>query len=224
VADRDDAPDLVEVERYELFAGPAYRFEVHRPRLLQGAGSGLVVAFARPPRWPRNRAGCGAGRGPARRRLAWLYIGEDGRVRVYTGKAEVGQNIRTSLSQVVAEELRVPIASITMVMADTAVTPFDMGTFGSRTTPIMAAQLRKVAAAARELLIDLAAQRWAVDRGALVAQAAAVAHPPPAAPRATRAEQGSEAREGDRGRRPTAPAERWTVAGQSVPKVNDATS
>ncbi|PYQ44534.1 MAG: isoquinoline 1-oxidoreductase [Acidobacteria bacterium] len=152
---------------------------------------------------------------------AWLHIGEDGHVRVYTGKAEVGQNIRTSLSQVVAEELRVPIGSITMVMADTAVTPFDMGTFGSRTTPIMAAQLRKVAAAARELLVDLAAGRWGVDRSALVAQAAAVAHPP----------TGRTAGYGElsKGQKlvkaigddvPTAPAERWTVAGQSVPKVN----
>ena len=66
---------------------------------------------------------------------AWLHIGEDGRVTVYTGKVEVGQNIRTSLAQVVAEELRVPVASIRMVMADTARAPFDTGTFGSRTTP-----------------------------------------------------------------------------------------
>src|SRR5437016_4179318 len=41
---------------------------------------------------------------------AWLYIGEDGTVSVFTGKTEVGQNIRTSLAQAVAEELRAPVA------------------------------------------------------------------------------------------------------------------
>ena len=43
---------------------------------------------------------------------AWLHIAEDGRVTVYTGKVEVGQNIRTSLTQAVAEELHVPLRSI----------------------------------------------------------------------------------------------------------------
>src|SRR5438876_11866 len=63
---------------------------------------------------------------------AWLHIGEDGNVIVFTGKVEVGQNIRTSLSQAVAEELRVPTSQIKLVMGDTLLTPYDMGTFGSR--------------------------------------------------------------------------------------------
>ncbi len=67
---------------------------------------------------------------------AWLHIGEDGRITVYTGKAEVGQNIRTSLTQAVAEELHAPPSSIRLVMADTQLTPFDMGTFGSQSTPV----------------------------------------------------------------------------------------
>jgi nicotinate dehydrogenase subunit B len=81
---------------------------------------------------------------------------------VFTGKTEVGQNIRTSLTQAVAEELRVRVATVSLVMADTARTPFDAGTFGSRTTPIMNAQLRKVAAATRALLIRRAADAWNV--------------------------------------------------------------
>jgi CO/xanthine dehydrogenase Mo-binding subunit len=222
VADRDDAPDLVEAERYELFAGPAYRFEVHRRDFFKVLGAGLVVAFALPSASAQESGGARrAGDAMPGEISAWLHIGEDGRVSVYTGKAEVGQDIRTSLAQVVAEELRTPVASITLVMADTALTPFDMGTFGSRTTPIMAAQLRKVAAAAREMLVDLAAQRWSVDRAALVAQAAAVTHPP----------TGRRAGYGElsKGQKlvkaigedvATVPAHRWTVAGQSVPKVN----
>ena len=80
---------------------------------------------------------------------AWLHIGENGTVTSYTGKVEIGQNIRTSLSQAVAEELRFPIERIELVMGDTKLTPFDMGTFGSRTTPTMNLQLRRVASAAR---------------------------------------------------------------------------
>ena len=85
-------------------------------------------------------------------------------VTVYTGKVEVGQNARTSLTQAVAEELHAPVASIRMVMGDTALTPFDMGTFGSQTTPRMWPQIRKAAATAREMLIDLASQKWMVER------------------------------------------------------------
>ena len=74
---------------------------------------------------------------------AWLHIAEDGSVTVYTGKVEVGQNARTSLTQAAAEELHAPIASIQLVMGDTALTPFDMGTSGSGTTPNMWPQIRK---------------------------------------------------------------------------------
>src|SRR5256884_214581 len=100
---------------------------------------------------------------------AWLHIGEDGKVTVFTGKVEVGQNIRTSLSQAVAEELRVPTSQIALVMGDTLLTPYDLGTFGSRTTPTMNLQLRKAAAAACDMLKDLAAQTWNVRRENLVA-------------------------------------------------------
>ena len=91
---------------------------------------------------------------------AWIHIGEDGKVTVYTGKVEVGQNIRTSLSQIVAEELMVPLSSITMIMGDTDLVPYDAGTFGSRTTPQMGTQLRKAAATAREALMEMAAKNW----------------------------------------------------------------
>ncbi len=79
----------------------------------------------------------------------WLRIDADGMVTVFTGKVEVGQNIRTSLAQAVADELRIPLTGIQLVMGDTDRAPFDPGTFGSMTTPIMAAHLRRIAAAAR---------------------------------------------------------------------------
>ena len=79
----------------------------------------------------------------------------------------MGQNIRTSLAQAVAEELRVPVSMIKMVMGDTDLTPFDAGTFGSRSTPQMGTQLRKAAAAAREILVGLAAEQWRMERAAI---------------------------------------------------------
>ncbi len=94
--------------------------------------------------------------------------------RSITGKAEVGQNIRTSLTQAVAEELHVAPGSIHLVMADTQLTPFDMGTFGSRTTPDMSRRLRRAAAAAREVLIDFAAEVWKTDRSLLSAANGAI--------------------------------------------------
>src|SRR6266487_271758 len=151
----------------------------------------------------------------------WLHIERDGTVVVYTGKAEVGQNIRTSLAQAVAEELRLPIDSIRLVMADTACTPFDPGTFGSQTTPTMARRLHAVAASARELLVDLAAERWRVDRTELSVAGGKVCHD-----RTGRALGFGELTQGQRLTRaysddaPVTPPNQWTIAGTSVPKVD----
>ena len=108
---------------------------------------------------------------------SWLHIGENGNVTVFTGKVEVGQNARTSLAQQVVEELRVPLDSISMLMGDTDLTPFDMGTFGSRTTPQMGSQLRKVAASARAVLIQMAAEQWQVPEAGLIAEDGEVRDP-----------------------------------------------
>ena len=142
-----------EPERYELASTPVYRFDLDRRDFFKLLGAGvLVVSLMRPTAWPQESGRARASRGDALPREidAWLHLGENGKVTVYTGKVEVGQNIRTSLSQGVAEELHLPVEKIDLVMGDTQLTPFDMGTFGSRTTPTMNLQLRKVAAAARE--------------------------------------------------------------------------
>ena len=161
----------MEPERYELRARPAYYFEVDRREFFKFMGAGILVVCAL--KGVRAQES-GSGKRRSGEELpqdigGWLHIGENGIVTVYTGKVEVGQNIRTSLSQAVAEELLVGVDKIQMVMGDTQLTPFDMGTFGSRTTPTMSPQLRKAASAARELLIGLAAAEWKVDRQQLVA-------------------------------------------------------
>ena len=113
---------------------------------------------------PRSRAE-GPDRSPRSSKdlAAWLHIDTDGRVTVFTGKVEVGQDIRTSLTQQVAEELRVGVDKIRMVMGDTELVPCDAGTFGSRSTPTMGPQLRAAAAVARETLLDVAASRWRLE-------------------------------------------------------------
>lgn len=169
----------LEPERYEFHSSPAYHFEADRREFLRILGGGLLVACV-----VRDTSAFQESGGRPRRTedlprkiSSWLHIGEDGAVSVYTGKVEMGQNIRTSLTQAVAEELRVSPGSIRMVMGDTAATPFDMGTFGSRTTPTMSPQLRKASAAARELLVGLAAKTWTTDRAHLVAANGTITDP-----------------------------------------------
>ena len=142
--------------------GPAYRFDLERRDFFKLLGGGLILFLVFDRAGDAQESGRARGEALPPELAAWLHIGEDGSVTVYTGKTEMGQNIRTSLAQAVAEELHTPISSIQLVMADTALTPYDMGTFGSRTTPTMAPQLKKAGAAAREMLIDLAAERWKV--------------------------------------------------------------
>ncbi len=133
----------------------------------------------------------------------------------------MGQNIRTSLSQAVAEELHVPIDKIEMVMGDTQLTPFDMGTFGSRTTPTMNLQLRKVAAAAREMLIGMAAAQWQADRQQLIAEGGKITDA-----RNKRSLEYAALLKGQQltqtvsAETPLIPAANWKVAGQSAHKVD----
>ena len=89
---------------------------------------------------------------------AYLRIGADGRVTCLTGKIEMGQGVITSLAQMAAEELDVSLESIDMVMGDTDLCPWDMGTFGSMTTRFFGPALRGAAAEARAVLLELASE------------------------------------------------------------------
>ncbi len=217
-----DAEIAFEPERYELYSPPAHCFQPDRREFFKVLGAGIVVFSLLKDGFALQESG--RGRRPSEALPqeigAWLHIGEDGVVTVFTGKTEVGQNIRTSLAQAVAEELRVSLGAIRLVMGDTDLTPFDMGTFGSRTTPTMAPQLRKVSAAARDLLITLAADAWKADRGRLVAGEGKIAD------RDTgRVVEYAELAKGRALAKALAendvlsPADQWTVAGKSVSKV-----
>jgi isoquinoline 1-oxidoreductase len=90
---------------------------------------------------------------------AYLRIAADGRVTVYSGKIEMGQGVVTSLAQMAADELAVSLDSIDMVMGDTALCPFDMGTFGSMSTRFFGPALRAAAAEAKAVLLTLASEQ-----------------------------------------------------------------
>jgi len=98
---------------------------------------------------------------------AYLRVKEDGRVDCFTGKIEMGQGIITSLAQVVAEELEVSIYDVDMIMGDTELCPYDRGTWGSLTTRFIDPVLRAAAAEAREVLLDLAAEHFGLNKTSL---------------------------------------------------------
>ena len=97
---------------------------------------------------------------------AWLEILADGRVRVLTGKIELGQGIRTAVAQMAAEELDLDITQVEVLLAETGRTPDEGYTAGSNSIEASAIAVRYAAAAARQKLLQLAAQKWntPVDR------------------------------------------------------------
>jgi len=214
----------LEPERYELRAAAPYRFDLDRRDFFKFLGAGVVVVSVLKPAIVAQESGGGRqrrGESLPQQIDAWLHVGENGKVTVYTGKVEVGQNIRTSLSQAVAEELRVPIDRIEMVMGDTQLTPFDMGTFGSRTTPTMSPQLRKAAAATREILIGLAASQWKTDRQQLVASDGKIVDPKNGQSLEYSALlKGQQITQSISANQPLTPATEWKVAGQPALKVD----
>jgi nicotinate dehydrogenase subunit B len=214
----------LEPERYELRAAAPYRFDLGRRDFFKFLGAGvLVVSVLKPAAIAQESGGARQRRGESLPKEidAWLHIGEDGKVTVYTGKAEMGQNIRTSLSQAVAEELHVPIEQVALVMGDTQLTPFDMGTFGSRTTPTMNLQLRKVAAAARETLVGLAAVQWQMDRQGLVAADGKITDPKnKRSVKYAELTKGQQITQSVASEQALIPASEWKVAGQSARKVD----
>ncbi|MDK1020542.1 MAG: molybdopterin-dependent oxidoreductase [Candidatus Hydrogenedentes bacterium] len=162
-----------EPERYELDEKPRFHFDLSRRAFVQILGAGLVVTASGGVSFAQR----GSRRGSAPKTIvARLHLGEDGIVTVLTSKVEVGQGSRTQITQAVAEELRVPVERVRLIMADTDLCPNDGGTFGSLTTPRTVPAVRKTAAAARELLAEAASRSWGVDRSAVKAGGGAIGH------------------------------------------------
>jgi isoquinoline 1-oxidoreductase len=167
---------LHELRQHEV-NGKLHWFEMDRRGFLQLLGGGLVICVAS-ARTIAQESGRGfRGHELPKDIAAWLHVAEDGQITGFTGKVEIGQNIRTSLAQQIAEELRVPMESVRLLMGDTDHVPWDAGTFGSRTTPTMAPQMGAAAATARDVLVRMAADRWNEDPKTLVVSGGRVTSP-----------------------------------------------
>ena len=99
---------------------------------------------------------------------AWLAIGRDGRITVFSGKVDLGTGIKTALAQIAAEELDVPFERIEMVMGDTGTTPDQWLTGGALSISQGGSELRRAAASARAALVARAAERLGAPAGELI--------------------------------------------------------
>jgi nicotinate dehydrogenase subunit B len=222
---KQEAAQAPEPERYEFREAPIHRFALDRRDFFKLFGAGIMVFAAVKDALALQESGGVARQSHPdelpREIIAWLHVAEDGSVTAFTGKVEIGQNIRTSLAQSVADELRVPFETVRMVMGDTQLTPFDMGTFGSRTTPTMAPQLRRVASAARVLLLQTAAKEWNIAPEKLAAANAKITDP--ASGRSisySELARGKTLAQNLPDADPVTPPSEWTIGGKSLLKVD----
>src|ERR1700691_3453408 len=130
---------------------------------------GLIVSFALPV---RLMAGGNAGVAAATdipkvvapdRVDGFLAIDPQGNVTVFSGKVDLGTGVRTAITQIVAEELDVPMARVNVIQGDTLLTPDQGPTYGSLSIQNGGVQIRQAAATARRALLRQAAQRLSID-------------------------------------------------------------
>lgn len=145
---------------------------ISRRNFLKTTGSGIFLYFTigELPLLQQEVAGRRSAPGLPTDFNAFLKIGEDGRVSCFTGKIEMGQGPITSLAQELADELDVSIDVVDMVMGDTDLCPYDMGTFGSMTTRFFGPALRTAGAQARQVLLELASKSLKIPVSSLAVE------------------------------------------------------
>ncbi|MFC5563924.1 xanthine dehydrogenase family protein molybdopterin-binding subunit [Methylobacterium aerolatum] len=151
---------------------------------------------------------------------AWIQIGSDGSVTVLTGKAELGQGLKTAILQVAAEELSLAPAALRLVTADSDLTPNEGYTAGSHSMQDSATAIRHAAAGARALLIAAAGRRWGIDPAGIACAGGLVTAPDgrrlTLADLVEAVEPGAEAT----GQVPLRDPAAHTVVGRSLPRVD----
>jgi nicotinate dehydrogenase subunit B len=163
---------------------------------------------------------------PPRELDSWVAIGADGRVTAFTGKCEIGQGLYTAQTQLIAEELGVPIGHVTLIQCDTSRTPDQGTTSGAQSHPanFNQANLALACATAREALLARAAARLRVPLEQLTAEDGVVVVAHDASRRITYA----DLIEGGRFEIPLNPAARrkhpgtWRVLGTPVKRLDGA--
>lgn len=139
-----------------------------RRTLLKGGGA-LILSFSLQPAFAQDatqpapeKPKLPGSLNEARFLDSWIRIDAQGRITVFTGKAELGQGIRTALLQVAAEELEVAPADIELVTADTGRTADEGFTAGSQSMQNSGTAIRNAAAQVRELLLAKAAEKFSL--------------------------------------------------------------
>ena len=144
-------------------------YELSRRGFLIGTGS-LAVSFSLAPGLVGNAPAAAAKSSGVRitapDSLAWLVLTRQ-TVTIHSGKVELGTGVRTALTQIVLEELHFASANVKYVQGDTATTPDQGNTAGSKTIQNGGPQLRQAAATAFQALLDLAARRLGAPRSRL---------------------------------------------------------
>jgi nicotinate dehydrogenase subunit B len=135
---------------------------IDRRMLLQG-GSALVVGFSLPFSRTEAQETAAAKTVSPDRVDSFLAITADGQVTVYSGKVDLGTGVRTALTQIVADELDVPMSRVTVIEGDTSLTPDQGPTYGSLSIQNGGMQLRRAAATARREILRRAAARLGRD-------------------------------------------------------------
>lgn len=189
-----------------------------RDQLLAKSGVLLIVDDILPPSGPVAKGGTPLIK-PKELGL-FIAISDDGRVYAFNGHVDLGTGIRTSLAQIVAEELDLQMEQVCMVLGDTERAPNQGATIASATLQISAIPLRNAAAEARRYLLETAAERWSVAASSLKIEAGVI-----------RAEDGRTATYVDlvsgehvelriSGTAPLKPAEAYRLVGKGAARVD----
>ena len=198
-----------------------YQVRITRRGFIKLLGAGLVITVTQDISLGQRSEGGRQSSVVAAR----LHINQDGTITVMTGKVEEGQGPRTQLSQAAAEELRISVGRIRIVMADTDLVPDDGMTAGSRTTPYNVPPMRQAAATARRLLTNMAAEQWKVDPAGLVVRDGTITNPA-TKQTITYADLAKSGDVGEALKQPVdanidlTPVDQWQTLGTPVPKPN----
>ena len=222
---QDKAPKAAAAPEYDPYdesvvTGPT-TFPVDRRDFIKLTATGLLMLFSTRAFTPEELEAQGRGGQYATDFNAYLHIGADGKVNCLVGKVELGQGPETSFAQVLAEELDVPVASVSVVMGDTDLCPFDGGTYGSMSMRSYAwNQVRMAGAEARAVLLQLASERLQVPVERLRVKAGAVADSADAKKTVTYAQltEGKRIERHLEGKATPKPVKSYSVVGTSLPR------
>jgi CO/xanthine dehydrogenase Mo-binding subunit len=156
---------------------------VSRRTALAGTGA-LLVRFALSPALLAQENGAAPAKPALPGSLAhspyldsWIRVDSTGAITVFTGKAELGQGLKTALSQIAAEQLDVDLKAVKLVTADTGLTPNEGYTAGSHSVQDSGTAIMNAAAQVRQILIAQAAQRANVPPPQMKTESGAVVAP-----------------------------------------------